>query len=101
MGKRSPLGQICGRLVPFSLTTTLCRHTHKHTHTDRSLSYYRFNCSNDSSRIGLLRLYRQFWPAKQRVRSGMEGGKDVEGLLDIRDKHILMRIYVGLRSVKD
>lgn len=31
----------------------------------------------------------------------MEGGKDVEGLLDIRDKHVLMRIYVGLRSVKD
>lgn len=33
MGKRSPLGQICGRLVPFSLTTTLGRHTHTHTLT--------------------------------------------------------------------
>lgn len=31
----------------------------------------------------------------------MEGEKDVEGLLDIHDKHVLMRIYVGLRSVKD
>lgn len=36
-----------------------------------------------------------------RVRSGMEEGKDEEGLLDIPDKHVLMRIYVGLRSVRD
>lgn len=72
-----------------------------HTHTDRSLSYYRFNCSNDSDRIGLLRLCRHFWPATLRVGSGMEEGKDEKGLLDIPDKHIQMRIYVGLRSVKD
>ena len=33
MEKRSPLGQICGRLVPFSLTTTVGRYTHARTRT--------------------------------------------------------------------
>lgn len=71
MRKQSPLGQICGCLVPFRLTTTLGRNTH--THTDSSLSYYRVNCSNDRYRIGLLRLYRQFWPATLRLVWNGEG----------------------------